>query len=178
MRLRFESSPSGAEVLHNGVKAIGTTPLDFQVPRGEDGIVFLFRLPGHVDVAKTVLPDQTKSVRADLNPAPVDSAGAGASDPAGSLDPPATGGAGEGAPTTEPAAAGPGTKPRPKPPRTKTGGKSGADAPAGKAGGSGGGGATPGDEPPPASDPKPQPKEPKDAKPASDLGELKNPFAR
>ena len=184
VRLRFESSPSGAEVLLSGERVIGRTPIDFQAPRGDEGIVFVFRLPGHVDVAKTVLPDQTKPVRADLNPAPVDGAGeAELSAPGAAVDPAATGGS-VGAVGAEPAAvaepgADPGTKPRPKPPRTKT--------PSGKQGGakSGGSGAAvtpvdepPVDEPPPPTDPRPQPTQPKEPKPASDLGELKNPFAR
>ena len=167
VRLRFESSPAGAEVLLAGEEAIGRTPIDFQAPRGDEEIVFVFRLPGHVDVAKTVFPDQTKSVRADLNPAPVEGAVEATS---GAVAPVATGGAVE----PEQGAAEAGTASRPKPPRAKTpSGKQGGA----KSGASGGTGATttPAGDPPPPPEPKPQPKDPK---PASDLGELKNPFAR
>ncbi|MCB9566264.1 MAG: serine/threonine protein kinase [Myxococcales bacterium] len=69
VRLRFESSPTGAEILRGGRDVVGYTPIDFQVPRGDEGIVYVFRLPGHVDVARTVLPDRTQTVRAELNPA-------------------------------------------------------------------------------------------------------------
>ncbi len=169
VRLRFESSPSGAEVLHSGESAIGQTPIDFQVPRGEGGILFVFRLPGHVDVAKTVTPNQTKTVRADLNPAPIGDGLAPASDPPKSSagdemapeasDPP---GLDQAAPA----------KSEKKPTGGKnSGGHKGAPTSATKDVDSKP--ETPGDKPP-AEDPEPPAEDPE---PMGDLNELKNPFA-
>ncbi|HFE44755.1 MAG TPA: PEGA domain-containing protein [Nannocystis exedens] len=168
VRLRFESSPIGAEVLHSGEKAIGRTPVDFQVPRGAEGILFVFRLPGHVDVVKTVLPDQTKTVRADLNPVPVGEPFAPASDPPN--QPLVDEMAPEHSASQEP------FEPVPKKPKQKpTAGKKSAgtkhkDPPAGATKGATKGAdakpETPGDKPP-VEDPEPM----------GDLDELKNPFA-
>ncbi len=162
VRLRFESLPVGAEVLHRGESAIGRTPIDFQVPRGEDAILFVFRLPGHVDVVKTVLPDQTKTVRADLNPVPVGEPLAPTSGPptqplVDEMAPEHSASSGAGEPAPE--------KPKKKPTEGKTsGGHKGASASAKK-----GTDVTPEtpDDKPPAEDPEPM----------GDLNELKNPFA-
>jgi len=172
VRLRFESSPSGAQVLHSGESLIGQTPIDFQVPRGDDGIVFIFRLPGHVDVAKTVLPDQTKTVRADLGPIPL-----GVAKTSASPDAPPEESASVGGPAGEELSELPEVtplKPKVTRPKESKGGKGGKEAKVDKGTGaktSAGNESAEGEAPEPPKDP------PKQPAPASDLGDLKNPFA-
>jgi hypothetical protein len=164
VRLRFESSPAGADVLHNGEKMIGKTPVDFQVPRGDAGVLFIFRLPGHVDVVRTVIPDQTKSVRAELNPTPVGEIMGAASAATDGGEAAGTGGA--AAPPSDEATGGPAAKPRQKkrPKKSSSGDDAAAagDASASDASASADSGDAPKEKP----------------KSASDLGELKNPFAK
>ncbi|MEZ4381515.1 MAG: serine/threonine-protein kinase [Nannocystaceae bacterium] len=170
VRLRFESSPAGADVLHSGERLIGKTPIDFQVPRGDAGVLFIFRLPGHVDVVRTVIPDRTKSVRAELNPAPIselgelaEPAGADADATTGGIESATTGGAAAPARAGDAATTDAADKPRPKKRAKKPLGD-------GAAAGDGGN-----DTAASAGSDAPPPEKPKSA---SDLGELKNPFAK
>ncbi|MEZ4453530.1 MAG: protein kinase [Nannocystaceae bacterium] len=151
VRLRFETSPPGAEVLRGGRDIIGESPIDFQVPLGEEGILFNFRLEGYVDGARTVVPDHDHVIQVTLDPRP-------------SAFPPVMSSTTTGAPieaATASASAGAAAPPtgnkqlRPKktPTTTTTSGEAVSLEPA------------------------PTPEKKPDPAPGSDLGELKNPFA-
>ena len=146
----IESTPSGATVLR-GEEAVGVTPYEVRMPRGGAGAVYSVRMPGYVEVVRTIVPDRAQTIIVPLAPSPpprADAAVAGAS-------PTADAGATAPAPDDGASKAGAKTTRRLRPPE---------------------GGARP-SEPGPseagASAPEPSPRPD-----GGELGDLKDPFAR
>ena len=111
VRVRLESSPPGAEILRGGKDQIGQTPLDVELLRSGEGQVFIFRLPGHVDAARTIVPDRAHSVLVPLEPLPPPQPPPAGADEASAKPAPATA---VGAGATD-GASRPAPRPRPRP---------------------------------------------------------------
>jgi serine/threonine protein kinase len=72
VRVSFDSNPQEAEVVReDSGEVVGRTPVTIALPQAREVITFRFDKPGHSSVRYKVIPDLDKSVRVDLQSAPV-----------------------------------------------------------------------------------------------------------
>ena len=66
--LSFVSTPAGARVIAPDGREIGFTPMLQPIDRSDRLSTYVFRMPGHVDVSASFVPDRDQTVRAELTP--------------------------------------------------------------------------------------------------------------
>jgi eukaryotic-like serine/threonine-protein kinase len=67
--IKFNSDPSGAQVLIKATGAvIGTTPMEYEVPKGSTALEIVLRKPGFEDKTLSIQPDEDSRINSELSP--------------------------------------------------------------------------------------------------------------